>query len=249
LIACLPWSPVPVNDSLGDDEHKGRAMGPLLIYDFDGVIADSEVLANAVLAEMVTELGLPTTLQDAYGLYMGKRFTEVMSAVAGSLGRAPPPAFASDCQARTLARFREELRSVNGVRRYLDAFAHVPKCIASSSSPDRLALCLELLGLQSEFGRNVFSASAVARGKPHPDIFLHAARQMGVPPSRCVVLEDSPSGVAAAIAAGMMVIGILAASHIQRDQRDRLGSAGARHVAQSFEEAEAITRRLFAAMH
>ena len=224
-------------------------MGPLLIYDFDGVIADSEVLANAVLAEMVTELGLPTTLQDAYGLYMGKRFTEVMSAVAGSLGRAPPPAFASDCQARTLARFREELRSVNGVRRYLDAFAHVPKCIASSSSPDRLALCLELLGLQSEFGRNVFSASAVARGKPHPDIFLHAARQMGVPPSRCVVLEDSPSGVAAAIAAGMMVIGILAASHIQRDQRDRLGSAGARHVAQSFEEAEAITRRLFAAMH
>ena len=114
-------------------------MGPLLIYDFDGVIADSEVLANAVLAEMVTELGLPTTLQDAYGLYMGKRFTEVMSAVAGSLGRAPPPAFASDCQARTLARFREELRPVNGVRRYLDAFAHVPKCIASSSSPDRLA--------------------------------------------------------------------------------------------------------------
>jgi HAD superfamily hydrolase (TIGR01509 family) len=223
-------------------------MGPLLIYDFDGVIADSEVLANAVLAEMVTELGVPTTLHDAYGLYMGKRFTEVMSAVAGSLGRAPPPAFASDYQARTLGRFREELRLVDGVRGYIDAFAHLSRCIASSSSPDRLALCLEVLKLQSEFGKNVFSASAVARGKPHPDIFLYAAQQMGIPPSRSVVLEDSPSGVAAAIAAGMTVVGILAASHIQPDQRARLCSAGARHVAQSFAEAEAITRRLFAAM-
>jgi beta-phosphoglucomutase-like phosphatase (HAD superfamily) len=73
-------------------------------------------------------------------------------------------------QARTLGRFQEELRLVDGVRSYIDAFAHVPRCIASSSSPDRLALCLELLGLQSEFGRNAFSASAVARGKPHPDI-------------------------------------------------------------------------------
>jgi len=223
-------------------------MGPLLIYDFDGVIADSEVVANAVLAEMVTELGVPTTLQDAYSLYMGKRFTEVMSAVEGSLGRALPPTFALDCQARTLGRFRQELRLVDGARSYLDAFAQVPRCIASSSSPDRLALCLEVLGLQSEFGRNVFSASLVARGKPHPDIFLYAAQQMGIPPSRSVVLEDSPSGVAAAIAAGMTVIGILAASHIQGAQRERLCSAGARHVAQSFEEAEAITRRLFAAM-
>jgi len=201
-----------------------------------------------VLAEMVTELGVPTNLQDAYARYMGKRFSEVMSAVEASLGRAPPAAFASDLQARTFARFRDELRLVDGVRSYMDAFAHVPSCIASSSTPDRLALCLEVLKLQSAFGENVFSASAVARGKPHPDIFLHAAQRMGIPASRSVVLEDSPSGVAAAIAAGMTVIGILAASHIQRDQRERLCSAGARHVAQSFEEAEGITRRLLAAL-
>jgi beta-phosphoglucomutase-like phosphatase (HAD superfamily) len=92
-------------------------MGPLLIYDFDGVIADSEVVANTVLAEMVTELGLPTSLQDAYRFYMGKRFSEVMSAVQGSLGRTLPPTFAADCQARTLGRFRQELRLVDGVRR------------------------------------------------------------------------------------------------------------------------------------
>ena len=223
-------------------------MGPLLIYDFDGVIADSEVVANTVLAEMVTELGLPTSLQDAYRLYMGKRFSEVMSAVQGSLGRTLPPTFAADCQARTLGRFRQELRLVDGVRRYLDVFAHLPRCIASSSQPDRLAVCLEVLGLHGAFGANVFSASIVARGKPHPDIFLYAAQQMGVPPARSVVLEDGPSGVAAALAAGMAVIGILAASHIQGGQRERLHSAGARHVAQSFEEAEAITRRLLAAM-
>ena len=140
------------------------------------------------------------------------------------------------------------MRLVAGVRNYIDAFADVPRCIASSSSPDRLALCLEVLGLQAEFGGNVFSAAAVARGKPHPDIFLHAAQQMGIPAARSVVLEDSPSGVAAAIAAGMAVIGILAASHIQPGQGERLRSAGARHVAQSFEEAEAITRWLVATM-
>jgi HAD superfamily hydrolase (TIGR01509 family) len=221
-------------------------MACLIIYDFDGVIAESEVLANSVLAEIVTELGVPTTLQDSYRLYMGKRFADVISAVEACVGCTLPTTFSSEYQARTLRRFREELQLVNGVREYIDAFAHVPRCIASSSSPDRLAVCLEVLGLQSEFGAHVFSASAVARGKPHPDIFLHAAQQMGVDPSNSVVLEDNPSGVEAAIAAGMTVIGVLAASHIQPDHRERLRAAGAEHIAHSFVEAEAITRRLLA---
>jgi HAD superfamily hydrolase (TIGR01509 family) len=220
----------------------------LIVYDFDGVIGDSEVLANSVLAQIVTELGVPTTLQDSYRLYMGKRFAEVISAVEASIPCALPATFASEYQARTLERFREELKLVNGVRDYIDAFAHLPRCIASSSSPDRLALCLELLGLQSEFGGHVFSASAVARGKPHPDIFVHAAQKMAVHPSKCVVLEDSPSGVRAAIAAGMTVIGVLAASHIQPDHRERLSAAGAEHIVQSFVEAEEITHRLLATM-
>ena len=223
-------------------------MGCLIVYDFDGVVAESEVLANSVLAEIVTELGVPTTLQDLYRLYMGKRFVDVISAVETRVGRALPATFASEYQVRTLGRFREELQLVNGVRDYIDAFAHVPRCIASSSSPDRLALCLEVLGLQSEFGAHVFSASDVARGKPHPDIFVHAAQQMGVDPSKSIVLEDSPSGVEAAIAAGMTVIGILAASHIQPHHRERLSAAGAEHIAQSFVEAEEITHRLLATM-
>jgi HAD superfamily hydrolase (TIGR01509 family) len=223
-------------------------MDALIIYDFDGVVADSEVLANAVLAEFVTALGVPTSLQDSYRLYMGKRFVDVIDAVAESLGRPVPETFASDYQTRTLARFRENLKLVEGVRRYIDTFEHVPRCIASSSSPDRLALCLEVVGLQSHFGACVFSASNVTRGKPHPDIFVYAAEQMGVPPSNCVVLEDSPSGVQAAIAADMTVIGILAASHIQPDHSERLRAAGAHYISHTFVEAEHLTRKWLAKM-
>ncbi|MEK9725039.1 MAG: HAD-IA family hydrolase [Rhodospirillaceae bacterium] len=216
----------------------------LLILDFDGVIADSEALANTVLAEMVTALGAPTTLDDAYARYMGKRFHEVIAAVEAAVGRALPASFAADFQARTLDRFRQELRAVDGVRAYVRAFAAVPKCIASSSSPDRLALCLDVLGLAETFGDRIFSASTVARGKPHPDIFLHAAERMGIAPSRAVVVEDSVGGVQAGVAAGITV---LAASHIREGDAERLCHAGAHHFARNFDEAAAFTRAAFAA--
>ena len=163
----------------------------LIIYDFDGVIADSEVLGNAVLAEIVTELDQPTTLEDSYHLYMGKHLAEVVAAIEASVGTPLPDGFAHAYQARTLERFRRDLCAVAGARERIMAFSETPKCIASSSSPDRLALCLGVLGLQAIFGPYVFSASSVARGKPHPDIFLHAAERMGVAPANCIVIEDS----------------------------------------------------------
>jgi HAD superfamily hydrolase (TIGR01509 family) len=221
----------------------------LIIYDFDGVIAESEVLANTVLAEIVSELGVPTTVEDSYRLYMGRRFADVIAAVEASVGRPLPASFPADYQARTLERFRRELTFVEGARPYIDAFTHVPRCIASSSSPDRLALCLKVLRLESTFGGNVFSASHVARGKPFPDIFLHAAREMRVAPSKCLVIEDSASGVEAARTAGMTAIGLLAAKHIQPGHRDRLMAAGALHVAATFKEAEEITWRLLGHGH
>jgi HAD superfamily hydrolase (TIGR01509 family) len=222
-------------------------MARLIVFDFDGVIAESEVLANTVLAELVTELGVPTTLEDSCRLYMGKRFGDVIAAIEASVGCALPAGFPDQYQARTLERFREGLRAVEGARDYIDAFAHTPRCIASSSSPDRLALCLDVLDLREVFGAYVFSASAVARGKPHPDIFLHAVGQMRVEPAGCIVLEDSASGVQAGVAAGMTVIGVLAASHIQAGHGERLRAAGARFVASTFKEAEEITHRLLAA--
>jgi HAD superfamily hydrolase (TIGR01509 family) len=220
-----------------------RQARALIIYDFDGVIADSEVLANAVLAEIVTELGTPTTVEDSYHRYMGKRFADVVAAVEASVGAPLPDDFGAVYQARTLERFRRDLCTVAGAREHILAFFDTPKCIASSSSPDRLKLCLDVLQLQSEFGPNVFSASSVARGKPHPDIFFHAAHRMGVVPAHCIVIEDSASGVEAGRAAGMTVVGLLAGSHVQAGHDERLRRAGAQYLARTFKEAQGMTRQ------
>jgi len=219
-------------------------MTQLIVFDFDGVIADSEMLANTVLAETLTELGLPTSLEDSYRLYLGKREADEIAAIEAALGRRLPAGFARDLEARTLARFRRELRAVEGARDYIDTFTHLARCIASSSSPHRLAMCLEILQLDQAFGDRVFSATQVARGKPHPDIFLHAAERMGIDPRKTIVIEDSPSGVQAGVAAGMTVIGLLAGSHIQEGHKARLKSAGAHFIAQTFTEVEEFTRGL-----
>jgi HAD superfamily hydrolase (TIGR01509 family) len=218
----------------------------LIIFDFDGVIADSEVLSNSVLAECVSEVGLPTALDDAYRLYMGKRVPEIAAAVEASLGRPLRPDFGDDFQKRALARFRTDLKVVAGARDYLATFAHVPRCIASTSSPERLAVSLRALGLVETFGASVFSSELVPRGKPHPDIFLYAARQFAVDPAECLVIEDSVSGVQAGVAAGMTVIGLLAASHIGDGHGERLRRAGAHHIAATFGEVADLTRRLAA---
>ena len=224
-------------------------MKRLIIFDFDGVIADSEVLANAVLAELVSAVGVPTTLEDSVRLYTGKRFHDVIAAVEATVGRSLPDDFANNLQSRTLARFRQDLRIVEGARAYIERFADVPRCIASPSSPDRLALCLEVLGLTALFGAHVYSASQVARGKPHPDLFLHAAAQMRIEPAAAIVIEDSVGGVQAGVAAGMTVIGLVAASHIRDGYASRLRDAGAQYVAATFSEAEEFTRMLLSPSH
>lgn len=219
-------------------------MKRLIIFDFDGVVADSEVLSNTVLAECVSDIGVPTTVEDSYRLYMGKRMPEIAAAIEAAAGKPLPKDFADDFEARTLARFRKDLRLVDGLHKYLAAFPELRRCIASSSTPARLALCLDVLGLHDVFGRHVFSAMDVPRGKPYPDIFLHAAQVMGVDPADCLVIEDSVSGVRAAVAAGMTVIGLLAASHVPAGHGARLREAGAEHIAASFAEVQAITRTL-----
>jgi HAD superfamily hydrolase (TIGR01509 family) len=217
-----------------------------IIFDFDGVIADSEVLSNTVLAEVVTELGVPTSVEDAYRNYMGKRFSEVIAAIEIAVGRTLPHSFGAQYQERTLERFRRELAPIAGAREFIEKFADVRRCIASSSSPDRLAVCLEVLGMTALFEGRVFSASNVARGKPHPDIFLHAAAEIGVPPGDCIVIEDSASGVMAGRAVGATVIGLLAAGHIGDGHAAKLKEAGAHYVAADYIEVERIVRDLLA---
>ncbi len=177
-----------------------------LIFDFDGVIADSEAIANTVLAEVVTDLGHSTTLDQALARYSGRRWDEVVAEIEAAIGKPLPADFSSELKHATLDRFRTDLKEVSGAANFIKRFAHIPRCIASSSSMDRLKLCLSVLALEAEFGINVFSADMVARGKPHPDIFLFAAGKLGVRPEQCLVIEDSAGGIKAAIAAGMTYV-------------------------------------------
>jgi len=221
-------------------------MGPLIIFDFDGVVADSEMLANAVLAEMMSELGSPMTTEDCLRTFVGKRLDDVVAEIGVATGRRVGPQTGEELTRRTLARFRAELREIAGLRGYLAAFEHVDRCIASSSSPERLAECLRVLELDQVFGAHVYSASQVRRGKPHPDLFLHAAKRCAASPAETIVLEDSESGIRAAVAAGMTPIGFLAGSHVRPGHDGRLRAAGATHIARGYAEAEGITRRLLA---
>jgi HAD superfamily hydrolase (TIGR01509 family) len=216
----------------------------LVIFDFDGVIADSELLANAVLAESISELGFPPVSRTRWlFLPVSARRTSQRSS-RPELAAPCRTGFRSSYEGRTLDRFRTELRAIDGVRDFIGLIAPLPFCIASSSSPERLALSLEVLGLAETFGANVFSAAGLERGKPAPDIFLLAAERMGIAPQRALIIEDSVSGVMGGVAAGATVVGLLAGSHIRPHHRQALTEAGAHHVADSFAEIAAILTSL-----
>jgi len=216
-----------------------------IIFDFDGVIADSEAIVNTVLAETVTDLGYPTTLDQALTRYSSRRWDEAIAEIEAAIGKPVPANFAGDLKLATLDRFRTDLKEVSGAANFIRRFAHIPRCIASSSSIDRLQLCLSVLALEAEFGDHVFSADMVARGKPHPDIFLFAAGKLGVPPDECLVIEDSAGGIRAAVAAGMTAIGLCAASHIREGHDAKLRDAGAVHLAQSWSDVEQLAVQFF----
>ena len=211
-----------------------------LIFDFDGVIADSEALANTVLAEFITDLGHATNLEDALEHYSGRRWDDAIAAIESAVGKPLPGSFSDDLKLAILDRFRTDLTEVSGAGKFIQTFSDVPRCIASSSSIDRLQLCLSILNLTDKFGSNVFSADMVSRGKPHPDIFLLASDKLGVSPKSCLVIEDSISGIKAAVAAGMTAVGLCAASHIREGHQLKLREAGAVHLAKSWDEVAKI---------
>jgi len=208
----------------------------LIIFDLDGVIVDRETLANQVLADELTLLGCPTTLDEAFDTYMGYHWDDCLELVKRRWGAVP-----TDLRARVdaaiEARLPAELQTVSGAEQFIRQLGPRPRCIASSSPPEWLQRRLAMFGLDVHFGENLFSASVhVARGKPHPDIYLFAAQAMGAEPSGTVVIEDSPTGVKAGVAAGMTVIGLCAGNHIRDGHADQLRAAGAHHVVTSFDE-------------
>jgi HAD superfamily hydrolase (TIGR01509 family) len=198
----------------------------LLIFDCDGVLVDSEVIAFDVLRQMLADLGKPMSLAECGLRFMGRRTPDVLAEIEKELGRPIPADMGARMKALLFERFRRELHPVAGVK---DVIARLPRpiCVASSSSPERIALSLEVTGLASLFGNHVFSAEQVAEGKPSPDLFLFAAKSMGAEPRETIVIEDSTAGVLAARRAGMAVIGFAGASHADDTLVTALYAAGA----------------------
>ena len=178
----------------------------LIIFDNDGVLVDSEPVANQVLASLLTEYGFPCTPEESIATFMGHSMPQVRAMVEERLGRPVP----ADLEARYIAQlfptFERSLRPIPGIEDALRAIDQTV-CVASSGTHERIRLTLGATGLWDRFGGRVFSAQDVVRGKPAPDLFLHAAASLGVDPRRCAVVEDSPAGVTAANAAGMTSFG------------------------------------------
>jgi HAD superfamily hydrolase (TIGR01509 family) len=181
----------------------------LVIFDNDGVLVDSERMANDVLSELLTELGHPTDRNQSVERYLGGSIGRVRELVEATATEPLPADFEQRYEHEIFARFDLDLRPVDGVADAIDAIEG-PVCVASSGSHERIRRTLTRTGLLDRFAGHIFSSSDVARGKPAPDLFLHAAHVMGATPARVAVIEDSPLGVTAALAAGMAVFGYTA---------------------------------------
>jgi HAD superfamily hydrolase (TIGR01509 family) len=198
----------------------------LLVFDCDGVLIDSETIVCRVEVQALAEIGYSLELERFMERFVGKAARDGRALIEAELGRKLPAGFEAETARRVAEAFARELKAVAGVD---DALAAIPgrRCVASSSLPERLAYTLGLTGLAKWFGDAVFSVSMVARGKPAPDLFLHAARAMAADPARCLVIEDSAPGITAAKAAGMMALGFMGASHCRPGHDARLAAAGA----------------------
>ncbi|WP_343715349.1 HAD family hydrolase [Inquilinus sp.] len=211
----------------------------LLICDCDGVLIDSEVIACEIDAEMFTAAGFPLTVAEVRRRFVGMSQAGMRAVLEQEAGRSLPADFDARLSARLSAAFEQELAALPDVRRIVLALG-MPRCVASSSSLDRLRQTLTLTGLHDLFAPHIFSASQVEWGKPAPDLFLFAAARFGAPPGRCLVVEDSVAGVTAARAAGMTAIGFTGGGHCDSGTQQRLRDAGAHHIARSWRELEEI---------
>jgi HAD superfamily hydrolase (TIGR01509 family) len=189
-----------------------------VIFDCDGVLVDSEMLSAGVLMGMMAEIGLPITAEIFRSDFLGRSFASAAQRAATRFGCPLPEDFQKRYRERLLERMRTELRPMPGVEQLLGRM-RAAYCLATSSSPERLSLSLAVTGLAPYFAGRAYTASEVRNGKPAPDLFLHAAEQLGVAAGRCLVIEDSEMGVRAAQAAGMKVWHFAGGAHIAAGYR------------------------------
>ncbi len=209
-----------------------------LIFDFDGVLLESEWAGNKQIADYLTEIGHPTSVEESMNHFMGLAGADFLGAIERWIGRVLPDDFHS-------ARAEEDARAIaEGIEEVAGAVAFIrslppdlPRAICSSSSTEWIVGHLAHLGLDGAFGDRIFSGREhVARGKPAPDLYLLAARTLGIPIERMAIIEDSPVGVEGALASGATVIGLVAGRHCMPGHEERLRDLGVRHIARNFDE-------------
>lgn len=219
-------------------------MTDLVIFDCDGVLIDSEIIAARVEAQLLTAAGFEITPEELLENYAGLTFKDVMLRIEQMAGIPLQASLLDEAEALTDKRLAE-VRPIDGV---YDAVMAVTakRCICSNSSPERLEMMLTATRIKPLFGANIFSSLATEsrKPKPAPDVFLHAAKAMGAEPRNCIVIEDSVHGIRGAKAAGMRVIGFTGAAHSYPGHADALTEAGAETVIRRWAELKPVLAAL-----
>jgi HAD superfamily hydrolase (TIGR01509 family) len=195
-----------MSNVLANLNNQSLASPLLVIFDCDGVLVDSEPIANQIFVQLLTEEGLSITYEEAIQKFIGLSKNAITELIENEFGTALKESFFHELRGRTFAAFETDLQPIKGIKEALDQIIH-PKCVASSGDYIKIKKTLELTKLFSLFEPNIFSATEVEKGKPAPDLFLFAAERMGIEPENCCVIEDSIYGVQAGVAAGMKVLG------------------------------------------
>jgi HAD superfamily hydrolase (TIGR01509 family) len=209
-----------------------------IIFDFDGVLLESELELNRLTAQLLTEMGHETTLNDALTKFTGLNGRDVIAAIEGHIGRQIPQQFHERMKEEGARALREGLAEVVGAVEFVRSLPPaLPRAVASSSSTHWIRTHLEHLGLTNEFGDHVYSGREhVEHGKPEPDLYIYAAQRLGVPIQEAVILEDSRVGVTGALASGARVIGLAAGLHCLDGHDEMLRAHGVREIAYSFDD-------------
>jgi HAD superfamily hydrolase (TIGR01509 family) len=195
----------------------------LVIFDCDGVLVDSEPIANRVLAEQLHKIGLALPVSEVMRRFVGKTREQCLALAAELRGSELPRRFGAEWDVALFDALRKEVKPVAGIPELLRDLA-IPYCVASNGMPDRVRVTLDSAGLLRYFEGRIFTSSEVANPKPAPDLFLHAAASMQAAPAACVVIEDTSTGVMAARAAGMRVFGYIGGSASDAAALERNGA-------------------------
>jgi len=205
----------------------------LVIFDCDGVLVDSEVIANQSFSDYLISCDIPMSPSEVTAKFVGRALSSCKTILEDE-GYTLPDTFIDDIRVRNLEALSHDLDPIPGIYKVLDKII-VPVCVASSGIPEKINQSLRLTELSDYFGQNIFSARQVQQSKPAPDLFLLAAKTMGVPPQNTLIIEDSMVGVEAGIAANMQVVGFTGGSHIGPGHGEQLVKLGAHHILENME--------------